>query len=89
MALGAQRADILKLILAKGVALASAGILAGVLLSASTASLMAALLYGVRPHDPTVFFVVPALLFAVAALASYIPARRATRADPVIALREG
>ena len=88
LALGADRADILRLIVTKGVVLASAGILAGVLLSASTSSLMGALLYGVRPHDPTVFLVVPVLLFAVAAVATYLPARRATKVDPMVALRE-
>jgi predicted permease len=88
IALGASRADILKLIVTKGVVLASIGIFAGVLLSASTASMMASLLYGVRPRDPIVFLVVPVLLFAVAALAGYIPARRATKADPMFALRE-
>jgi len=88
MALGAQRADIVKLILGRGVVLASLGILAGVLFSASTASMMASLLYGVRPHDPAVFLAVPVLLLAVAILASYIPARRATKVDPMIALRE-
>jgi putative ABC transport system permease protein len=60
----------------------------GVILSASTASMMASLLYGVRPHDPAVFVVVPVLLFAVAVLASYFPARRATKVDPLLALRE-
>jgi predicted permease len=88
IALGAGRADILKLIVTKGVVLAGIGIIAGVLLSASTASMMASLLYGVRPRDPVVFLVVPVLLFAVAALASYIPAWRATKADPMFALRE-
>jgi len=89
MALGARQADILKLILQKGVILAIAGIAAGVFVSASTASMMASLLYGVRPHDPAVFLVVPLLLLAVASLASYIPAQRATQVDPMIALREG
>ncbi len=88
MALGAQRADILKMVLRKGVALAGVGIVAGVVVAASTASLMASLLYGVRPHDPAVFLIVPLLLFAVAVLASYLPARRATRVDPMIVLRE-
>ena len=88
MALGARRADILKLILQKGVVLASLGIVAGVLFSLSTASIMATLLYGVRPRDPAVFLLVPLLLLAVASLASYIPARRATQVDPIIALRE-
>jgi ABC-type antimicrobial peptide transport system permease subunit len=89
VALGATRSDILKLIVTKGVVLAGAGIATGVLLSASTASMMASLLYGVRPRDPAVFLAVPLLLFMVAVLASYIPARRATGVDPVIALREG
>jgi predicted permease len=88
MALGAGRADILKLILQKGVVLASIGGAAGVLFSAATASIMASLLYGVRPRDPAVFLVVPLLLLAVASLASYIPAWRATKVDLMTALRE-
>ncbi len=88
MALGARREDVLKLFLQKGVVLAGVGIVAGVIFSASTASMMAGLLYGVRPHDPTVFVAVPLLLLAVAVLASYLPARRATKVDPMIALRE-
>jgi ABC-type antimicrobial peptide transport system permease subunit len=88
MALGARPADILKLIVTKGVVLAGVGIIAGVILSASTASMMASLLYGVRPHDPAVFVVVPLLLFAVAVLASYVPAWRATKVDSMTALRE-
>jgi putative ABC transport system permease protein len=88
MALGASRADTLKPILAKGVVLAGIGIIAGMLISAGTASMMASLLYGVRPHDPAVFLMVPLLLFAVAVLASYLPAWRATKVDPLLALRE-
>jgi predicted permease len=88
MALGARRDDILRMFLRKGVALAGMGILAGLVFSASTASLMASLLYGVRPHDPAVFLIVPLLLLAVAGLASYLPARRATEVDPIVALRE-
>ena len=64
------------------------GIVAGLVFSASTASLMASLLYGVRPHDPAVFVIVPLLLFAIALLASYLPARRATKVNPIVALRE-
>jgi len=89
MALGAQRDDILRMFLRKGVALAGVGIVAGLVFSASTASMMASLLYGVRPHDPAVFLIVPLLLLGVAALASYLPARRATKVNPMIALREG
>src|SRR6185437_6206673 len=74
MALGARQDDILRMFLHKGVALAAMGIFAGLVVSASTASLMASLLYGVRPHDPAVFLLVPLLLLAVATLASYLPA---------------
>ena len=88
MALGARRDDILRMFLRKGVALAGVGIFAGVVFSAFTASMMASLLYGVRPHDPVVFLIVPLLLLAVAALASYFPARRATNVNPMFALRE-
>jgi ABC-type antimicrobial peptide transport system permease subunit len=88
MALGAERADILKLVVIRGVILSTAGIVVGVTLAASGASMMASLLYGVRPHDPMVFMAVPALLFVVALAASYIPARRATKVDPMTALRE-
>jgi predicted permease len=89
MALGARPADILKLVLTKGVLLAAVGIITGIILSACTASMMTSLLYGVRPHDPAVFVVVPLLLFAVAVLASYLPAWRATKVDTMTALREG
>jgi predicted permease len=88
MALGAQRDDILRMFLRKGVALAGLGIVAGLVCSAFTASMMASLLYGVRPHDPAVFLIVPLLLFAIAILASYLPARRATMVDPIVALHE-
>jgi ABC-type antimicrobial peptide transport system permease subunit len=89
MALGAQRDEILRMFLRKGIALAGLGIVAGLAFSASTAPLMTSLLYGVRPHDPAVFLIVPLLLFAIAVLASYFPARRATKVDPISAFREG
>jgi putative ABC transport system permease protein len=88
MALGARRDDILRMFLRKGLALAGMGIIAGLVFSAATASMMASLLYGVPPHDPAVFLAVPLLLFVVAVLASYLPARRATKVDPMFALRE-
>jgi len=88
MALGARRGDILKLILGKGFLLAATGSVAGIIFAASAASAMASQLYGVHPHDPAVFMAVPVLLLIVAVLASYIPARRAARVDPVTALRE-
>jgi len=88
MALGAARGDVLRLILRKGTVLALAGIVAGLFISAGTSSLMASLLYGVRPLDPAVFLIVPLLLLADAVLASYLPARRASKVDPMFALRE-
>ncbi|HKV94747.1 MAG TPA: FtsX-like permease family protein, partial [Candidatus Angelobacter sp.] len=88
MALGARRGSILKLFLQKGIVLAGLGIVAGMVVSVSTASLMTSLLYGVRPHDPAVFLIVPLLLLAVAVLASYLPARRATKVNPMNALRQ-
>src|SRR5689334_6927074 len=88
MALGARREDILSMFLHRGVVLAGVGVVVGLVFAASSASVMASLLYGVRPHDPAVFLIVPLLLFAIAVLASYLPARRATRVDPLIALRE-
>ena len=88
MALGAGRGDVLKLILQRAVALAVIGIVAGVIAATLSASLMSSLLYGVRPRDPGVFITVPVLLLVVAIAASYIPARRATKVDPIVALRE-
>jgi putative ABC transport system permease protein len=88
MALGARRQDILRMFLYRGVVLAGAGVFAGLVVAASSASIMASLLYGVRPRDPAVFLIAPLLLFAIAILASYLPARRATKVDPLIALRE-
>jgi predicted permease len=89
MALGAQRGSILKLILSQGIWLAGIGVLAGLIVAAATAPMIATLLYGVHPIDPMVFLSVPLILLAVSVLASYIPAYRAAKVDPIIALREG
>jgi putative ABC transport system permease protein len=88
IALGASRSEVVKLIAGKGVILAVAGIVAGALAAFASASLMGSMLYGVRPHDPSVFLKVSVMLFFVAILASYLPARRATQVDPITALRE-
>jgi len=88
VALGAQRPDILKLILGKGLSLVGTGIAIGLILSAISAPLIAGLLYGVHPIDVIVFVTVPLILLVVAFLATYIPARRATIVDPIIALHE-
>jgi putative ABC transport system permease protein len=88
VALGAQGPDILKLILGKGLLLAGTGIAIGLILSAVSARMIAGLLYGVHPIDVIVFVTVPLILLVVALLATYIPARRATIVDPIIALHE-
>jgi predicted permease len=88
IALGAQPSDILKLVLRRGMLLSGAGIFAGLLLAAAAAPAIASLLYGVHPIDPLVFLSVPAVFLVVAFLASSIPARRALRVDPIVALRE-
>ena len=87
LALGAQRADILKMVLRQGLSLAIAGAAVGLLGALIVARLMAGLLYGVRPTDPLTFGGVAILLISVALLACYIPARRAMRVDPMVALR--
>ena len=87
LALGAQRHRILQMILRQGLGLAIAGAAIGLVGALIVAHLMAGVLYGVRPADPVTFGVVALLLIAVALLACYIPARRAIRVDPLVALR--
>jgi putative ABC transport system permease protein len=87
VALGARRADVLRLVMAQGIALAGVGAALGVAASFVGAELLSGLLFGVDPHDAGVFGTVPALLIAVAAVASYVPARRAAGVDPMVALR--
>ncbi|WP_163866130.1 ABC transporter permease [Myxococcus eversor] len=87
MALGAAKSDVLVLVLRQGVKLAGLGVLLGLGLSLGLAHLLRTLLYGVTAYDPWTFAGVAALLSAVALLATWLPARRATRVDPIIALR--
>ena len=88
MALGAERADVLWLALREGLVMTGGGLLVGVLLSVATARLLAGLLYEVRTFDPLVFALAPMLLAGSVLLASYLPARRATRVSPMEALRQ-
>lgn len=87
MALGAQLSHVQKLILKQGMLLAAIGSLGGLIISLGGARLMKSMLYGVSTSDPITFASVALLLFSIAFLACWIPARRATRVDPIIALR--
>jgi predicted permease len=87
MALGARQPDIVRLVLVGAGRLAAIGIAVGLVSALGLTRLMANLLYGVGPNDPLTFLAVPAILISVALLASYLPARRATQVDPMIALR--
>jgi putative ABC transport system permease protein len=87
LALGAQRRNILRIVVRQGLELALAGAALGLVCALIVSHLMAGLLYGVRPTDPLTFAGVALLLIGVALLASYIPARRAVRVDPLVALR--
>ncbi|RKG52816.1 ABC transporter permease [Corallococcus sp. AB011P] len=87
MALGAARGDVLRLVLAQGLRLSLTGVAVGLCLSLGLARLLGSLLYGVSADDPWTFGGVALLLTGVALGASWLPARRATRVDPIIALR--
>ncbi|MGH9936244.1 MAG: ABC transporter permease [Blastocatellia bacterium] len=87
LALGAQRRDVLRLIAKQGLAMAVIGVAVGLIASLALTRLMATLLFGVSATDPLTFAGVAALLIAVAALACYVPARRAMKTDPLVALR--
>jgi putative ABC transport system permease protein len=87
MAIGARAGDVLAMIVRRGVALAGIGAAVGLVASLALSRLLESLLYGVSSTDPASFAAVAVFLLAVAALASYIPARRASRVDPAEALR--
>ncbi|HUJ31623.1 MAG TPA: FtsX-like permease family protein, partial [Candidatus Acidoferrum sp.] len=87
-ALGATRLDVLRLVVQHGIRLALTGAAFGMVGALILARLMSSLLYGVKPSDPPTFLAVFAVLVGVALVASYIPARRATKVDPMVALRQ-
>ena len=87
MALGAQRGDVLKQVLTEGGRLAVIGLSVGLAGSLVATRLVGTLLFGVKPTDVLTFTVVAVILASVTFAASYIPARRATRVDPIVALR--
>jgi predicted permease len=87
MALGARPPDVLRIVVRQGVGLSAVGAIIGILVALGATRYLASLLYGVRPFDPPTFLAVALLLSLVALAACYIPARRASRVDPLVALR--
>jgi putative ABC transport system permease protein len=87
MALGAQPSDVMRLVLGQGAKMVLLGVIIGIAAALGLTRLMANQLFGVTSHDPFTFAAVALLLTMIALLACYVPARRAVRVDPLIALR--
>lgn len=87
-ALGADQRSILSLVLGQGLKRVALGLVLGIVGALGLSRYLESMLFGVTPADSAVFVVVTVVLFAVAMLACYIPARRATRIDPMVALRD-
>jgi putative ABC transport system permease protein len=89
MALGATRGSVLGMILGQGMRLTAVGLAAGVVASFGLTRLLQAQLFNVKPTDPVTLAIVAGFIAAVALVACYAPAQRATRVDPIVTLREG
>ena len=87
MSLGADGGSVIRMLMLSGLKLVVVGGVIGLLLSLGLSQLLSGLLFGVEAFDPFTFFAVPTVLVGAAALAAYVPARRASRIDPVVALR--
>src|SRR5207248_9325112 len=87
MALGAQKRHLMKLVLRQGILLSVAGVVLGIAGAFAVTRFIASMLYNVRPNDPATFVVVAALLLSVSLAACCVPAMRAVRVDPLVALR--
>jgi putative ABC transport system permease protein len=87
LALGAQRRDVIGMVVGQGMTMTVAGTAIGVVAALLLTRLMSSLLFGISAADPLTFLLIPVLLIAVAVVACYVPARRATRVDPLQALR--
>src|SRR5262249_32822164 len=87
IAVGAHRSDVLKLVMGQGGRLAAVGLAAGIVGALALTRLMASLLFGVAPTDPVTFATVALLMMAAVLLACFVPARRAMKVDPMVALR--
>jgi len=87
MAMGARREDVLRLVVGQGFKLAMVAVAIGIIGALALVRTLSSLLYGVRPIDPLTFVVAGLALTAAALLATYLPARRATKVDPMVALR--
>ena len=87
VALGAQHADVLRQVMQRGMLLTGAGLAIGFVAALALGRVLAGLLYGITPTDPATLLTVALFLAGVAMLATYLPARRAARLDPMVALR--
>jgi ABC-type antimicrobial peptide transport system permease subunit len=87
MAMGARRADVLRLVLLRGLKIGTIGVALGVAGALALSRLMSTLLYGVSPADPFTFAMVSMMMALIVLVACFVPAQRATRVDPMVALR--